>query len=832
MYPLGVVHGVGAIATFAVEGWRPKVSPMKSIAALCAFLLFGAAAARAQGQLPGRLEGRVLDATDKQPLPGASIVVGTVAATADEGGHYALSLPEGEYTLRSSFIGHAEKSMRTEVRAGETTVVDVLLEAVPAQLDIVVVSAGRFEQKVGEVTQSLSVLPAQIIRDRATVNLADALDQVPGVVVIDGDPQIRAGSGFSYGAGSRVMMLVDDLPILSGDIGRPNWTFLPIEDVAQVEVIKGASSVLYGSAALSGVINVRTAWPLEQPRTRATVLAGTYDAPGSARAKWWHHGAPVLGGASFMHAQRYNKLDLVLGGNAYADQGYIGPERIAPDSLSRDPFRLNDAAYERRARFNFAARWRNQRIKGLNYGLAGNAMKSRSTSVFLWDDLDRGLYRPAPGTTTFTEGTQLYLDPFVNYTGEKGTRHTLRGRWFHRQFDNTGGQGNGNDMLFGEYQLQQKLDWAGPLVATAGITGQQVQSHAELYSANPAGDGENTANNVAAYLQLDKKWLEERLMLSAGVRYEQFKVNELVQSEPVIRAGATYRVLQGTYVRASYGQGFRFPTIGERYINTSVGSLNIYPNPQLQPETSVNTEFGIKQGFKFGNVSGYVDVVAFRQEFDRYVEFTFGQWGSDKSPANIFGFGFMSVNTGGARITGTEVELAAKGKAGQVELHMLLGYTHTLPVSTTPTEAYASSVSSAGQVEPVSYASTSYYTGENILKFRVQHLFRADVGAAWKRLSGGVSLRYNSHVRNIDKAFGQLAQVPVPNNPLRNIGVEQWMDGHTTGDWISDVRLAFALTPQLKAALLVSNLTNEVYAIRPMAIEAPRSFRIQLALDL
>ena len=57
--------------------------------------------------------------------------------------------------------------------------------------------------------------------------------------------------------------------ILSGDIGRPSWSFLPIENLEQVEVIKGASSVLYGSAALSGVINVRTVYPRLEPRTRA-----------------------------------------------------------------------------------------------------------------------------------------------------------------------------------------------------------------------------------------------------------------------------------------------------------------------------------------------------------------------------------------------------------------------------------------------------------------------------------------------------------------------------------------------------------------------------------
>src|SRR5690606_22606142 len=103
------------------------------------------------------------------------------------------------------------------------------------QLDAVVVSAGKFEQRVGEVTQSLSVVKPDLLRNKNIVNLSDALDQVPGVVVVDEEPQIRAGSGFSYGAGSRVQVLVDDIPILSGDIGRPNWSFLPIESMEQVE---------------------------------------------------------------------------------------------------------------------------------------------------------------------------------------------------------------------------------------------------------------------------------------------------------------------------------------------------------------------------------------------------------------------------------------------------------------------------------------------------------------------------------------------------------------------------------------------------------------------
>lgn len=807
---------------------RHKLSAGNILPALALCLSPLASHAQEQGNTAGTVQGTVRDAQTRAVLPGVAVSFGSgKGVSTNDSGRYEIVLPLGNYTALFRYIGYADRSMPVQVRQQGSTVLDAGLSLSTAQLDMVVVSAGKFEQRVGEVTQSLSVLPAALIRDKNTVTLTKALDQVPGVVVVDNDPQIRAGSGYSYGAGSRVMLLVDGLPILSGDIGRPNWSFMPIEDVEQVEVIKGASSVLYGSAALSGVINVRTAYPGSEPVTRATIFGGVYDTPGNADAKWWGPSPPLTTGASFMHSERFKKLDLVLGGNVYGDQGFVGPERIRPDTLAKYPYRLGDGGYENRARFNFATRWRNQKIPGLNYGIKGNVMKSRSSTVFIWDNLDSGLYRPSPGTLTNTAGTQFYVDPFVAYTGPQGTRHSLKGRLYRQDFHNSNGQSNSNNSFFEEYQFQRKFDLFGETNITAGLSAQQVYSNAELYVGSPNADGKNTANNYAGYLQVDKRIIE-KLMLSAGVRYERFQVNEDEQAEPVFRAGATYHLFEGTYLRASYGQGFRFPTIGERYIVTSVGALHIYPNPDLEPETSVNMEAGIKQGFKFGGVTGYVDVVAFRQDFDRYVEFTFGQWGADRSIENFLGFGFKSINTGGARITGSEVEVAGKGKLGSVELSLLLGYTHTLPVSTTPDEAYGFSHTTADTDEPISYASTSSNTDDNVLKFRVQDLFRSDVGVSWKRFSGGVSVRYNSHVRNIDQAFLVFEQL----GALGDVGIAEWMRTHTTGDWITDLRVGYELTDQLKMSFIVNNCSNEVYAIRPMAIEAPRNFQVQMTLEL
>ncbi len=789
---------------------------------LLSFLLCLVGAGRAQTR---SYAFEVTDTTGAAVVGAVVVFDDSVRVASDLDGQLQVMLAVGLHRYVITAMGYERTTGEVELR-NVPQMFQLYMQEARATLEAVVVSAGRYEQRIGEVTQSLSVLPASLVRNKNIVALNDALDQVPGVVVVDNDPQIRAGSGFSYGAGSRVMVLVDDLPVLSGDIGRPSWSFLPIESMEQVEVIKGASSVLYGSAALSGVINLRTAYPRSTPRTRASVFAGVYDAPGHAPAKWWGPSAPIFTGANFVHAQQYGRFDLVVGGGAFSDAGYIGPARIAPAVVAAAPDTLGPAGFEDRIRMNIATRWRNGRVKGLSYGVNANVMKSRSANVFIWDDLEQGLFRAEPGTVTISRGTQYYVDPFVNYLSHKGTKHVLRGRLYTQEFNNDNAQSNSNRMLFGEYQVQQKLPFADGMTVTAGVSVQGTTSTAELYRGGNDGSGHNTARNTAGYLQVDQR-LFDRLSLNAGARYESFVVNGSEEGTPVFRGGAVYRVLEATYVRAAYGQGFRYPTIGERYIRTVLGRLNIYPSPDLRPERSSNLEAGVKQGFRIGRFQGYADVAVFQQVYEDYVEFTFGVW-APATLTNLYGLGFRSVNTGGARITGAEVEVAASGLVGPVKVDVLLGWTRTLPVSTTPDEVYAS-YRSNGTTANYSYANTSYDTTDHILKFRVQELFRSDVQLKWKRLSGGCSVRYNSHVRNIDRAFVDLDEGWLPVLPT---GAGQWMRDHTTGDWIVDARLGFDLLPQLRATLIVNNLSNEVYALRPMSIEAPRSWQVQLLLDI
>ena len=123
---------------------------------------------------------------------------------------------------------------------------------------------GKYEQKIEEITVSMEVIKPSLIENKNTTNIQTAMDQVPGVNITDGQANIRGGSGWSYGAGTRVLVLVDDMPLISGDAGQVQWKLIATENINQVEVIKGASSALYGSSALNGIINIRTAFPSQK----------------------------------------------------------------------------------------------------------------------------------------------------------------------------------------------------------------------------------------------------------------------------------------------------------------------------------------------------------------------------------------------------------------------------------------------------------------------------------------------------------------------------------------------------------------------------------------
>lgn len=830
-------------------------------------------------QEKGTLKGVVLSKEDGQTIIGANVIWvadRSVGAATDFDGNYSISLPAGEQEVEYSAVGLGSQTKKVTIVAGQTTTLNVTLSVQAQEMGAVVVSAGKFEQKVEDLTVSVEIINPSLVENKGTVNAETAIEQTPGVTIVDSEPQIRSGSGYSFGAGSRVQILVDDLPMLSGDAGRPSWGFIPVENLEQIEVIKGASSVLYGSAALNGIINIRTAYPKAEPQTKINYQFGVYSAPKRKAAKWWDNGNPAFTNLNFFHSRKIGNLDLVIGGSGLLDDGHVGPAQIQdpndttqfifPKSGTFTNVKNNEGTYEKRGRINGNIRYRSKKHEGLSYGVNFNFMKSRSKGSLLWMDSDTNIYRPFPGSDTETKQTTFNVDPFLTIYGRVNhNRHSIRTRIFHQNNDNDNNQANQNYVYFGEYQFQRRVKSINGLTITAGAMGQFSQSEAPLYQGDADGDGKNQATNFAGYAQVDKKFWD-KLNVSLGMRYEYFKINdEEGQGQPVFRSGLSYKVFKETYLRASFGQGFRFPTIAERFIQTTVGGMNIFPSDNLEPEKSFSAELGIKQGLKVGKFYAYLDVAGFIQQYSNTIEFTFGKWGTDSvfgpSPFNpnvivydpvasiAKNIGFRSVNTGSTRVTGLDVSLLGQGKFNDnFGLNVLAGYTFTVPVTLDPHAPFsAQDQRSAEDSLVTNYVNTSLDTTNNILKYRFQHLVKADVEITVFRFAIGFSARYYSFMQNVDKIFYDLDEGDLgPLVGFQDIGIVNWRGDeivpgtesnpaynfgkNKSGDWVADGRVSYEISKSSKIALIVSNVFNREYAVRPLAINPTRTTALQYTL--
>ena len=798
------------------------------------------------------VQGRVLDSAN-QPVIGAYLTNGVVTVATDLDGAYTLALKPGAHTLMCSFIGMAKQEFKVELTDGQTVNWNPVMTSAAEALGLVVVSAGRFEQDASEVTVSLEVLKPALVENKATTTLETAIEQTPGVSLVDGEPQIRSGSGFSYGAGSRVMVLVDDLPVLSGDAGRPTWGFLPLENLEQIEVIKGASSVLYGSAALSGVINIRTRYPDARPLTRISLQHGLYSDPQSTEGKYWE-GSLQQSNLRFLHSQQLGGWDIVVGGNVLGDDGYKGPEifldsltgTLDTASMAYNPLQVNRWGANSQARFNVNLRRRDTGIEGLKFGLNTNWQKGESLNTLIWERAYDGLYGSTDGAATRTRQLVGTVDPYIEYLSPGGTQHSLRNRWQRLNNQNDNGQSNSSHVFYSEYQIQQRGDAWGldDLVLTGGAVHQLTLGQAELYSGGRP-DGVNKAQNVSAYLQADQK-VGERLNLSAGTRFEHFSINDSTASKPVFRAGLNFQAAEATWFRTSVGQGFRFPTIAEKFIRTGVGPLQVYPSNDLRPETAINIEAGLKQGLKVGGFQGFVDVAGFYQQYEDFIEFTFGRWGAPSEP--LAGNGFRSLNTGSSRVTGWETSLMGRATWGETTVDLLAGYTYTNPISLTPDLPYAAILNGTDTLGVLTYNNTSFdiesvpldpdillitsdsvfAPATNLLKYRSQHLVRFDAELRRKNWFVGVSARYQSALQNIDKAWLAFEQAL----PEIDWGLQTWLTDHPRQPWVFDARAGVNVSDHHKMSVVVSNVTNAEYSVRPLAIEAPRLVNVVYTYEI
>ena len=768
-------------------------------------------------------------------IVGASVIYRkdiTFGAITNEKGFYELSIPSGLCRIVVRYTGMISDTVSIEISENEVKNVDFTLNSYIKEFQQVDVKVGKFDKPIQEQTVTMLVLKPEMIENKNTRSIESALDQTPGLNILDGEPQIRGGSGFTFGVGSKVAVIVDDMPMLSGDAGRPEWGFIPVENISQIEVIKGAASVLSGSSALSGSVHIRTAYPTSKPLTKINVYSGFYSVPNFPNSKWWNQ-YPGINGLNFLHSKMYGNLDLVVGGNLNMDHGYIGPPitdsivaTVFPDTLSNF---TEKELISKRARLNFNLRYRSQKVKGLNYGVNGNFMALHTNMPLAWLNDSSGLYRAYPGAIFMQDQLIFNVDPFVNFFTQANGKHYLRTRILHVDNKMSANQSNRASTYYGDYMFQKSYSNLKNLDFIGGLTGTFTNSFANIYVGS--GSPNNQLLNLSAYTQLESK-VNGSLNVSAGGRLEYFQLNDTITAmKPIFRAGASLKIYQETYIRASFGQGFRFPSITERFIKTGVGNFGVFPNPNLKPESSWNAEIGIKQGLKLGGVMGYLDIAGFWQEYQNTIEYMFGIWHPITSVETMgSSAGFMFLNTGESRVVGLDASFSgAANLSKKSQLTFLLGYNYIVPTTLTPDYEYAQD--SVGRV--FSYNTTSLDPKQKVLKYRFLHNVKLDAEYTYnKKFSFGMSGKYFSKIVNMDAIIEDFEETTIDVDILQDLRYMDYYNAHRFGNWIFDFRVSYNLTETHKFALIGSNILNRSYSLRPLKIEAPRTIMIQYTCKL
>lgn len=803
------------------------------------------------------LKGNVSDSKTGEFLFGATINIPEIkrGTSTNYDGNFELKIPEGNHKIEISYIGYKKEVVFIEVEAGKIYEKNYKIKQEGINLGTVVVTASQFEKNVADETVSVDVLDKKLVQNSNSRDLGEAVAKTPGVQVQDGQISIRGGSSYSYGIGSRTAVLVDGNSLQTADLQDADLKFAPMENIEQIEIIKGSSSVVYGSSALGGVVNIRTAWAKDTiPETEITAYYGAFSNPRHSQLIWWDAHQPNFTGLFVNHKRKFNQnVSFVVGGNIDNISSYLRN------------------ANEFRARANAKIKIRAKKFEGLTYGASVNSMFESSDRFVIGQGMGDDAYLDAFGSEDrYIRNT---IAPFLVYSNNKG--HKFR---FDAQYFNRWRKGNGSDIdasangldFHPQYQYTfQFPNWR--FISTTGLPISYGFSKSNLF---PEA-GFVSQINYSAYSQGEVKYKD--LSLVGGVRYERVSQQDAINTGfPVFRGGINYKAGKASYFRSSWGQGFRVPSIAEtRVIGDLINGVFIFPNNTLMTEKSWNWELGYKQGIQIKDWVGYFDFAFFWQEFtENLIEYRLGLHdfidpftgmpfpGVDPIfPGGSVAAGLKPFNVEQARVGGYEISVGGKGMIGPVEIRTLLGYTYTLPANLNDSDIQESVTDPENQPGDASLRNVGNYFGDffkymfkriegdetnKLLQFRTRHIAIGDIELSYKKISIGYSWQYFSFPERIPNLYLALFGIvedklgvfdliaPLEELPRiareNDVSLSNYIERHQKGDLVMNARIGFEPNEKIRVSLIAKNITNKIYSVRPGKFEPPLNFTMQLKM--
>ncbi|MDZ7290710.1 MAG: TonB-dependent receptor [candidate division KSB1 bacterium] len=603
---------------------------------ICFFVsqLFFASPAQAQGT--GKIAGVVRDVETGDPLPGANVQISKtlLGASTEVNGRFLIrQVPPGLHVVRVSFIGYRSEQLRIRVQRDSTSQIQVALRPSAIAFEQVIVTGSRQQEDLRSAANSVSVIAPLEIRRRNRFRIDESLQTIAGVTLVGENVNVRGGSGYALlGLGaSRVLMLIDDVPVLTSDLGRANWDILPVTEVERVEVLKGAASVLYGSGGISGVVNILTRRPTSTPSFSFRQSAGIYDDPSVSEWHWTQRSLYYYR-TDVSFSTTFRRLGLRLAVSRHESTGdrengdfrrwYFTGKAVHnfPDNSVLTLF----ATYSRDARGFFF------KLQDLNSPLKSDTHDRINVDGTAASLVYNKLFSPKLSSKVrLSYNAQLIGLPFEiskDFKPALGFSGEVQTNWLPHP---------DHSLLFG---VDYKRD----------------EVEAKYY-------GTHQGNAVSPYFQ-DIWKISHIWQIHAGLRYDTYiLVGDSAETQLSPKIGASYNFLPGSILHFSIGRGFRAPSIAERFTTfRSKSGFELLSNPYLQPERSTLIDVGVRQSI---NESFSAEVTAFWNQYNDLIELD-----QKKAPELRF------LNYARTRMRGIETELKGRWWANRLGLQASMSW--------------------------------------------------------------------------------------------------------------------------------------------------------------
>lgn len=562
----------------------------------------------------------------------------SVASTSD--GAFHISLPPGSYLFHFSAESFAARDFTVDLAPGESRTLDLRLELEPLSSSVIV-TGQALPVSEPQTNVPIDVITRQDIENRQAVDLPDLLQYSPGVVFGRTGAFGGTASIFLDGGNSNfTKVLVDGAPI-NPPGGAVDFSILTTDNIDKIEIVHGAESAIYGTDAVSGVVQLFT----HRGTTRVPAVSVFSEGGSFSSGRGGGQISGLLGAFDYSGAASYfetdgqgpndeflnrtlsgnlgytfsdnNQIHFTLRNNT-SDAGIPGQTVFTPPSLYQ---RYNQHLFSANARWEFAsgAHW--------HYQISGTEAYTREHSFnpqqsFYATDPNAFCPQTSPGAVATPEFCDFTYDSLYNYNRAGFTAQT-------------------------SYVLRN-------LAVTAGY--QYEVENAYIYFLD---QGHVRRNNQGGYLDIRYSPVS-RLSLDVAARAED---NNYFGTRVVPRVGGSLALRYGTgfwgdtRYRAFYGEGIKEPRFDQNYGTDPCDPGNL----SLKPESSKNWSTGFDQKLARDRIKVSADY--FSSRFYDIVSFTFcapGEVCPGTPPPNCpFGYGTY-FNTDLARARGTNISAEAR----------------------------------------------------------------------------------------------------------------------------------------------------------------------------